>query len=53
MTKYLTCKDCICHNCSQRDNCNMNGCDGAACTNEELELFKSECDDFEEDPYQY
>lgn len=44
----LTCKDCVCHNCSQQDNCAMNGCDGGGCSQDDLAYFKSDCDDFEE-----
>lgn len=44
----LTCKDCACHSCSQQDNCAMNGCDGGGCTSDNLEYFKSVCDDYEE-----
>lgn len=47
----ISCKDCICHTCSQRDNCAMNGCDGGGCTIDEgdvLEYFKYICDDYEE-----
>ena len=40
------CSDCCCSSCSQQDNCAMNGCDGGGCT-EELEYFKSDCDDYE------
>ena len=40
------CRDCACSSCSQQDNCAMNGCEGAGCT-EELEYFKSDCDDYE------
>lgn len=43
----LTCKDCACSSCSQRDNCAQNGCDGGGCTKNDLEYFKSDCDDYE------
>ena len=42
----LTCKDCACYSCSQRDNCAQNGCEGI-CT-EDLEYLKEDCDDYEE-----
>ena len=51
MAWRLTCKDCACYSCSQKENCNMNGCDGAGCTRDDLEYFKSDCDDYEVDPY--
>ena len=42
-----SCKDCACYSCSQRDNCAMNGCENAGCT-EDLEYLKEDCDDYEE-----
>ncbi len=43
----MGCSECACHDCAQRDNCAMNGCDGGGCTREDLEYFKSDCDDYE------
>lgn len=45
----ISCKDCICHTCSQQENCNMNGCDGGGCIQDDLEYFKDACDDYEAD----
>jgi hypothetical protein len=41
----LSCKDCACHDCSQRENCASCGCDGI-CT-EDMEYFVEDCDDYE------
>lgn len=47
--KYMSeCNDCCCHNCSQQDNCAMNGCDGGGCIPGDAEP-KSDCDDWEPD----
>lgn len=43
----MSCKDCACYSCSQRDNCNMNGCEGMGCETDNLEYFKTDCDDYE------
>ena len=43
----VTCRDCACYSCTQRDNCAMNGCDGGGCTRDNLEYFKADCDDYE------
>lgn len=47
----MSCRECVCFSCSQRDNCAQNGCDGAGCTSESLDYFKSDCDDWEQDIY--
>jgi len=47
----MCCKDCICYDCAQKDNCNMNYCDGGGCTRDDLIGFKTVCDDYEVDPY--
>lgn len=43
----LTCKDCACYTCTQRENCNMAGCDGGGCTQDNLEYFVVDCDEYE------
>jgi hypothetical protein len=43
----LTCRDCACHDCSQRENCASCGCDGGGCTRDDLEYFRADCDDYE------
>lgn len=45
----MSCSECACFTCSQRENCNMNGCYGGGCI--EYDYFKSDCDDYEVDPY--
>lgn len=45
----MCCEDCACYTCSQRDNCAMNGCEGAGCEQGDLYYFKSNCDDYEPD----
>lgn len=47
----MSCKECACFSCSQRDNCAQNGCEGAGCTSESLDYFKFDCDDWEQDIY--
>ena len=47
----MSCKECVCYSCSQRDNCAQNGCEGAGCTSYSLDYFKSDCDDWEQDIY--
>ena len=39
----MSCRECCCYSCSQRDNCAQNGCEGAGCTSESLDYFKSDC----------
>lgn len=47
----MSCRECCCYSCSQRDNCAQNGCENAGCTSESLDYFKSDCDDWEQDIY--
>lgn len=47
----MSCKDCVCYSCSQRENCAQNGCEGSGCTRNDLYYFKSDCDDWEQDIY--
>ena len=47
----MSCKECACFSCSQRENCNMNGCYGGGCSCDDLIEFKSDWDDYEVDIY--
>ena len=44
----MDCTMCACYDCAQKDNCASCYCEEGSC---DPEGFKSECDDYEVDPY--